>query len=73
MMAYTVIYVENGERKWKKAISLDIAEAFGKEHTDADADYEINVSLFEYNTLKNQMEIMREQFKQIENICKNVR
>lgn len=68
-MTYTILYFENGEKKWKKASDIDAAEMYGKDHTDTYSDYDICVSLYEYDKLKQQIEIMKKNFEKIKHIC----
>lgn len=69
-MMYTVIYVDknDGIRKWKKASDLMAAEKFGVNNSNGD--YDICVSLYEYEQLERKIKIMKNTFEQIETIAR---
>lgn len=68
-MMYTVIYVdENKERRWIKATDVEVAEEFGKQNSDGD--YDLCVSLYEYDKLKNKIAKMEQILRQIGTLAK---
>ena len=70
-MMYTVIYVDkkDGVRKWKKATDIDLAEQFGQENSDND--YDICVSLYEYDRAKAEIQRLKRKLEQIKTITDN--
>lgn len=68
-MMYIIIYVDkNGDRRWKKASDIETAEEFGKQNSDND--YDLCVSLYEYNKLKDEIQIMKQKLEKIETLAR---
>ena len=67
-MIYTVIYVDKNDdvRKWKHATNLTVAEEFGRENSDND--YDICVSMYEYDRVKEEVRRLEQKLEQIKSI-----
>ena len=68
-MMYTILYYnDKHERVWKKADSLEIADDFGQ--SNSPGEYDISVSLYEYDRLKKEIETLKKTLKDVANFCK---
>ena len=68
-MTYTVIYFEDAKRTWKRAGDLETAIEFGEKNSDKNSDYDICVSLYEYDKLREEINKMKQNFKFIKEVC----